>query len=129
MILPGRAPMFTVRPIVSTLGCLAVSASLCFAQSIAPSRSGTVDYFQGDVSIDGLQLAAKTARFSTLKEQSVLKTGEGRAELLLTPGVILRIGENSSVRMLDSDLMHTRVQLVAGTAMLEEMDSSTDVFV
>ena len=119
--------MFTVRHIVGTLGCLAVSASLCLAQNIAPSHSGTVDYFQGDVSIDGLQLISKTARFSTLKEQSVLKTGEGRAELLLTPGVILRVGENSSVRMLDSDLMHTRVQLVSGTAMVEAMESGTDV--
>ncbi|HEY4088341.1 MAG TPA: hypothetical protein VGM43_20560 [Bryobacteraceae bacterium] len=119
--------MFTVRHIVGTLGCLAVSASLCLAQNIAPSHSGTVDYFQGDVSIDGLQLVSKTARFSTLKEQSVLKTDEGRAELLLTPGVILRVGENSSVRMLDSDLMHTRVQLVSGTAMVEAMESGTDV--
>ena len=119
--------MFTVRHIVSSLGCLAVSASLCLAQNIAPSRSGTVDYFQGDVSIDGLQLVSKTARFSTLKEQGVLKTGEGRAEILLTPGVILRVAENSSVRMLDSDLMHTRVQLVSGSAMLEEMESGTDV--
>lgn len=119
--------MFTVRHIVSTLGCLAVSASLCLAQNIAPSHSGTVDYFQGDVSIDGLQLVSKTARFSTLKEQSVLKTGEGRAELLLTPGVILRVSENSSVRMLDSDLMHTQVQLVSGTAMVEAMESDTDV--
>ncbi len=119
--------MFTVRRIVSGLGCLAVSASLCLAQNIAPSHSGTVDYFQGDVSIDGLQLVSKTARFSTLKEQSVLKTGQGRAELLLTPGVILRVGENSSVRMLDSDLMHTKVQLVSGTAMVEAMESGTDV--
>jgi len=119
--------MFTVRHIVGTLGCLAVSASLCLAQNIAPSHSGTVDYFQGDVSIDGLQLISKTARFSTLKEQSVLKTGEGRAELLLTPGVILRVGENSSVRMLDSDLMHTQVQLVSGSAMVEATESGTDV--
>jgi hypothetical protein len=119
--------MFTVRHIVGTLGCLSVSVSLCLAQNIAPSHSGTVDYFQGDVSIDGLQLVSKTARFNTLKEQGVLKTGEGRAELLLTPGVFLRVAENSSVRMLDSDLMHTRVQLVSGSAMVEAMESGTDV--
>ncbi|HXE62396.1 MAG TPA: hypothetical protein VN519_02595 [Bryobacteraceae bacterium] len=119
--------MFTVRYIVSTLSCLTLSASLCLAQAIAPSHSGTVDYFQGDVSIDGLQLVSKTARFSTLKEQGVLKVGEGRAEMLLTPGVILRVGENSSVRMLDSDLLHTQVQLISGTAMVEAMESGTDV--
>lgn len=119
--------MSIVRHVVSTLGCLAVSASLCLAQNVAPAHSGMVNYFQGDVSIDGLQLVSKAARFSTLKEQSVLKTAEGRAELLLTPGVILRVGENSSVRMLDSDLMHTKVQLISGSAMVEATESGTDV--
>jgi hypothetical protein len=119
--------MFTVRHIVGTLGCLAVSASLCVAQNIAPSHSGTVDYFQGDVSIDGLHLVSQTGRFSSLKDQGVLKVSEGRAEILLTPGVILRVGEHSSVRMLDSDLMHTQVQLVSGTAMVEALESGTDV--
>jgi hypothetical protein len=119
--------MFTVRHIVSTLGYLAVSASLCLAQNITPSHAGTVNYFQGDVSIDGIQLVSHVGRFSSVKEQSVLKTGEGRAELLLTPGVILRVGANSSVRMLDNDLMHTQVQLISGTAMLEATESGTDV--
>ncbi|HVW08863.1 MAG TPA: FecR domain-containing protein [Bryobacteraceae bacterium] len=119
--------MFTVRHFVGTLSCFALSASLCLAQNIAPSHSGTVDYFEGDVSIDGLQLVSKAARFSSVKEQSVLKTGEGRAEILLTPGVILRVGANSSIRMLDSSLMHTQVQLVSGTAMAEAAESDTDV--
>lgn len=119
--------MFTIRHIAATLGCLAVSASLCLAQNVAPSHSGTVDYFQGDVSIDGLQLVSSVARFSDLKEQSVMKTGAGRAEILLTPGVILRVGENSSVRMLNSSLMSTRVELVSGTAMVEALESGTDV--
>lgn len=119
--------MFTVRYFAGTLGCLALSASICLAQNVAPSHSGTVDYFEGDVSIDGLQVVSQTARFSTLKEQSVLKTGEGRAEILLTPGVILRVGANSSVRMVDSNLMHTQVQLVSGTAMVEAAESDTDV--
>jgi hypothetical protein len=119
--------MFAVRQIVGILGCLAVSASLCLAQSITASHAGTVNYFQGDVSIDGIQLVSHAGHFTAVKEQGVLKTGEGRAELLLTPGVILRVGANSSVRMLDNDLMHTKVQLVSGTAMVEATESGTDV--
>jgi hypothetical protein len=119
--------MFSVHQIVGTLGCVAFSASLCLAQNIAPSRSGTVDYFQGEVSIDGLQLESKVARFSTLKEQSVLKTGAGRAEILLTPGVLLRVGENSSVKMIDSSLMSTRLELLSGTAMVEALESGSTI--
>ncbi|HVY94079.1 MAG TPA: hypothetical protein VHA14_15065 [Bryobacteraceae bacterium] len=119
--------MFTVRHIAVALGSFALSASLCLAQNVAPSHSGTVDYFEGEVSIDGLQIVSQAARFSTLKEQNVLKTGLGRAEILLTPGVILRVGANSSIRMLDSNLMHTQVQLLSGTAMVEAAESDTDV--
>jgi hypothetical protein len=100
---------------------------MCLAQNVAPAHSGTVHYFEGDVSVDGVKLVSQVARFTDLKEQSVLQTGMGRAEVLLTPGVVLRVGENSSVKMLDNRLMSTRVEFVSGIAMLEAIDSGTTV--
>jgi hypothetical protein len=119
--------MFTIRHIAGALGCFAFSASLCLAQAIAPSHSGTVNYSQGDVTIDGNPLVSQVARFSNMKDQSILKTGAGRAEILLTPGVLLRVGENSSVRMLDNRLMSTRLELISGTAAVEAYASGTTV--
>jgi hypothetical protein len=52
----------------------------------------------------------------------VLKTGKGRAEILLTPGVFLRIGEDTSIRMLDTRLVSTRVDILSGTAVIESDD-------
>src|SRR6185312_6831270 len=119
--------MSTGRQVLSAVTLTAVSAILCTAQSLAPSHSGTVNYFDGDVSIDGTKLVTQAARFSDMKDQSTLKTGLGRAEILLTPGVILRVAENSSVKMLDNRLMSTRVELLSGTAMLESLESGTTV--
>ncbi len=39
--------------------------------------------------------------------------------MLLTPGVVLRLDQNSSVRMLSNSLADTRVELLSGAAMLD----------
>jgi hypothetical protein len=117
----------TGRRVLCSVALVVFTAAVCAAQSVAPSHSGTVHYFEGDVMVDGVKLVSQVARFSELKEQSVLHTGLGRAEILLTPGVILRVGENTTVKMLDNRLMSTRVEFVSGSAMLEGVDSGTSV--
>jgi hypothetical protein len=49
----------------------------------------------------------------------VLQTANGRAELLLTPGVFLRVGENSAVRMISPNLLNTQIALDHGRADIE----------
>ncbi len=120
-------PQVFSRQVFSAIALVAATAAFCAAQSIAPSHSGTVHYFEGDVTVDGVKLVSQVARFSEMKDQSVLHTGLGRAEILLTPGVLLRVGENSTVKMLDSRLMSTRVEFVSGIAMLEAVDSGTSI--
>jgi hypothetical protein len=115
------------RQVLSYATLVLITATFCAAQNIAPVHSGTVDYFEGDVTIDGVKLVSQVARFSAINEQSVLHTGLGRAEILLTPGVLLRVGENTSVKMLDNRLMSTRVEFLSGTAMVEAVDSGTTV--
>lgn len=119
--------MSTARQILSSATLFVLAGALCSAQNIAPSHSGTVNYFEGDVTVDGVKLVSQVARFSEVKEQSVLHTGLGRAEIILTPGVLLRVAENSSVRMLDNRLMSTRVEFLSGTAMVESDDPGTGV--
>ncbi len=49
----------------------------------------------------------------------MLSTGNGKVEMLLTPGVFLRLGENSQLRMVSAGLADTEVALVAGQASIE----------
>jgi hypothetical protein len=113
------------RRLVASAALMAValsSAALCSAQSVISAHSGTVHYFDGDVSIEGVPLQAKAGKFSEVKEREVLRTGQGRAEVLLTPGVFLRVAENSSIQMIDNRLASTRVEVVSGSAIVESDD-------
>jgi FecR protein len=48
-----------------------------------------------------------------------LSTGVGKAEVLLTPGVFLRVGEQSQIRLVSPSLTHTQVEVSRGEVMLE----------
>ena len=48
-----------------------------------------------------------------------LTTNTGKAEVLLTPGVFLRVGENSSVTMISPSLTRTELRVEKGQATAE----------
>ena len=64
-------------------------------------------------------MPAKLTGSELLEANQVLKTKQGKAELLLTPGVFFRAGDNSEVRMVSPGLANTRVDLMKGSAILE----------
>ena len=105
----------------------ALGASLlcsgAFAQSAISVRSGMVHYSEGSVSIGHELLDPKFGHFPELKEGQILTTTEGRAELLLTPGVFLRVAENTSIKMISSRLIDTRVELLSGSVLLESAEA------
>jgi len=115
----------TIRTILALLG-LAFPAN---AQSVISARSGVIHFLDGDVYLGDRPLEAHLGRFETLPEGAELRTGQGRAELLLTPGVFLRIGEKSRIRMKANDLADTQVELLNGSAILESTESNPDTSV
>ncbi len=104
------------KSIFTLLAILATSSLAVRAESVVP---GTLNYEEGSVSLDGQGLTAASIGKSSVGENQVLTTAQGKAEMLLTPGVILRLGENSSVRMLSTNLTDTRVALLRGEATVE----------
>jgi hypothetical protein len=82
-------------------------------------HSGVLHVSEGAVFTDDQPVNQKYGTFPDLKEKSILRTEQGRAELLLTPGVFLRVGENSAVKMLDNRLSDTRVEVLKGSAVVE----------
>jgi hypothetical protein len=119
--------MYTQRLITSAAVLIAVTAGISSAQTITSAHSGLLHYFDGAVSIDGKSVDYKPGKFSEIKENSVLSTAQGRAEVLLTPGVYLRLGENSSIKMLDNRLLSTRVEFLSGSVILESDDPDASV--
>jgi hypothetical protein len=49
----------------------------------------------------------------------VIATANGKAEILLTPGIFLRLGDDSTIQMVSPDLTHTEVKLERGRADIE----------
>ena len=91
-------------------------ATTTAANSAVP---GTINYVEGKVSIGTQALDSKSVGSAELQPGQSLTTGRGKAELLLTPGVFLRVGANSSVQMISPSLTDTEVGLNKGHAMIE----------
>ena len=119
--------MYTHRRLASAAVLISMTAVVCSAQGITSAHSGLLHYLEGNVSIDGQTIESKVGKFTEIKENSILKTTQGRAEILLTPGVYLRVGENTSVKMLDNRLMSTRVEFLGGSAIVESDDPEVSV--
>lgn len=84
-----------------------------------PARPGTVNYIEGEVHLGGQALSAHDVGSIDLHAGEVISTQKGRAEVLLTPGVFLRLGDHSAVQMISPDLTLTQVDLMEGKASVE----------
>jgi hypothetical protein len=69
--------------------------------------------------VQGQKQTPKSVGSTYLEPNEVIDTGNGHAEMLLTPGAYLRLGDNSEVKMISPGLADTQVQLMKGSAMLE----------
>src|SRR5579883_1104504 len=106
---------------------ISISAVPAAAQQVMSAQAGTIHYTEGRVSVDDQRVQAKKyGPFTNLKEGQVLATTDGRAELLLNPGVFLRVAENSTVKMVSARLTDTRVEVQKGDVVLEVADLAKD---
>jgi hypothetical protein len=101
-----------------TLALLA-TAAFVIADSTNMPPPGTLNYVEGQVSVQGQKQTPKSVGSTCLEPNQVLDTGKGNAEMLLTPGAYLRIGHDSEVKMISPGLADTQVDLTKGSAMLE----------
>ena len=108
---------------------LAVLCAPAFGQSANPdqpstaqpstAQPGTVNYVEGQASLNGSPLNRRSVGRAAVEPGELLQTGNGRAEILLTPGVFLRVGDDSTIKMIAPDLTHTEVSLIHGKADVE----------
>jgi hypothetical protein len=98
---------------------LAAATTAAFAQPVISARSGMIQYTEGGVFLNGQRVQVRYGHFPQISSHQVLQTTEGRAEVLLTPGVFLRAGQNSSFHMLSNRLSDTRLSFLGGSIILE----------
>lgn len=83
----------------------------------APPPPGTLNYLAGNAAID--QQPVSPALMQSIEPGQTFLTTNGRAEVLLAPGVLLRVGQRSSIRILARDLKDTQIEVVNGEIMIE----------
>jgi hypothetical protein len=89
------------------------------AQTVIGAKSGVINWAEGDVFLADKPYTMQPTQFGEVKENMILRTEEGRAEILLPPGVFFRVGENTSFKMISNRLVDTRVELLTGSAVME----------
>lgn len=110
---------------VVVLSVFSLLTSLPLAgQEVVSAYSGTVHFFEGAVLLDDHPLEHKAATFPMINEGSTLRTEKGRAEVLLTPNVLLRLDENSGIRMVSHALTDTQIEFLRGSAIVDSMEAS-----
>ncbi len=116
------------------IGGLVLAATLAIparadTQSPGSGVPGTLNYVEGQVSLDSQSLNSKSIGSATLETGQSLTTENGKAELLLTPGVFLRVGGNSAVKMISPNLTDTEIDVERGDATVEltEIHKQNDI--
>ena len=95
-----------------------ISCEHAWGQLVISAKSGLINHVEGLVLLSGEPIVRSPGARVEMKEGSELRAEDGRAEVLLNPGLFLRIGENSTVRMVSSNLTDTRIEFVAGAAII-----------
>ncbi len=108
-----------MRPTFRWLFCAAVLSAPVLAQQVISAHSGLVHYVEGKVYVADQLVERKFGQFPLLRDGEEVRTEDGRAEVLLTPGVFMRIADHSSVRFVSTALSDTRAEVLTGSIMVE----------
>ncbi len=104
-------------------GCILFAMVLGASESRADlqqtARPGTVNYVEGQALVGTKSLTAASVGKVEVEPGQALKTEAGKAEILLTPGVFLRLGDMSSARMISPSLIDTEMDVNQGQATVE----------
>ena len=110
------------------MAAAAVLAAPALAQNAISARAGMINVADGEVFLvdaNGgapLRVEPKPSELIEVKEGQILKTAEGRSEVLLTPGAFLRIGEESSFKLIGNRLSDVRLEVLSGSILVEVVE-------
>jgi hypothetical protein len=104
--------------VVSTL-LAGLSTLPAAAQTVISARSGLVHYVEGAVFLGDQAVIGQPGDYPLIAEGQLFRTGAGRAEVLLQPGVFLRLAEESSVLLLSASITRAEVEFLAGSIIVD----------
>src|SRR5215469_18821356 len=110
----------------SRLIILLLCASAAHAQYVVNAPVGMIYFTEGEVYLNAQPVQATPPDFPLMTNGQVLHIGSGRAEVLLAPGVFLRLDSQAAMKMLGNRLEDTQAELQKGTALIEVVQLPKD---
>jgi hypothetical protein len=89
------------------------------AQPVIAARSSLLSYADGKVLLNNQAVKVSATRFPQVKQNDVVRTEAGRAEVLIEPCASLRLNQDSSFRMVLDDLSNPQMELLSGSAVID----------
>ena len=102
-------------PLLLLLLLIARGAS---AQVAIAAKAGLSHHVEGTILLDKEELRMDGWRFPMLRPGSTLRSANGRAELLLSPMVLLWLDQDSELELLSNDLADVRLRIGEGSAVI-----------
>jgi ferric-dicitrate binding protein FerR (iron transport regulator) len=94
------------------------ATTLAPAQRVISAKSGLVYFVQGRAFVEGGGPLTSGNVLRQLRAGETLFTERGRAEVLLNPGTVLRLGDRSRLRMDDVRITDACVSILSGSAVV-----------
>ena len=102
------------------MGVLLLAGICAYPQDSISARPGTINYVEGRAYLNGDEVMQRQIGRTSLNIDQYLRTADrSKAEVLLTPGVFLRLGESSEIRMVTPSLTDTKVAVTRGEVLVE----------
>lgn len=98
---------------------LAVPWAVASSGNTQTAAPGAVNYVEGSVQLNGDSLNSKSVGSAQLEAGQAISTETGKTEFLLTPGVYVRLADNSKATLVNPSLTKTQVSVDRGEAMVE----------
>ncbi len=89
-----------------------------FGQGMVSAMGGYIHHTEGEVFLADRPIHPKPTEFLLVLDGQRLRTGDGRAEVMLTPGGFLRLGHNSEIEMIAAGLGRSRLRVTQGSAIV-----------
>lgn len=91
----------------------------CNGQPVISVHAGLILFTEGAVLLDGKPYLSRSGRWSEVPENVILETQDGKVDLLLAPGVFLRMGTHTGIRLISNKLFDVQIEFLGGSAIIE----------
>ncbi len=96
-------------------------APLGLAQEVISVRAGFIHHTEGRVFLEGKPIQQNPAKAVHVEAGQELRTEDGRVEMMLALGTLLRLDENSQLEMIEGGMTSASARLISGSAIIDSV--------